>query len=98
MQIIKFIILLGLGSLIHNHILGFTLSFWYLMPTPFLFFFIIRSMLARDMQSIVLYDQEGKFAGVRRPNSNLPIDIDGIRIVVLDAIGSTGLEIKVMGE
>ncbi|KAI3446069.1 hypothetical protein Pfo_002734 [Paulownia fortunei] len=52
------------------------------------------SMLARDMQSIVLYDQEGKFAGVRRPNSKLPIDIDGIRIVVLDAIGSTGLEIK----
>lgn len=53
-------------------------------------------MLARDMQSIVLYDQEGKFAGVRRPNSKLPIDIDGIKIVVLDAIGSTGLELKVM--
>lgn len=68
------------------------------MPTPFLVFSIIRSMLARDMQSIVLYDQEGKFAGVRRPNSKLPIDIDGIRIVVLDAIGSTGLEIKVMAE
>lgn len=53
-------------------------------------------MLARDMQSIVLYDQEGKFAGVRRPNSKLPIEIDGIRIVVLDAIGSTGLELKVV--
>lgn len=53
-------------------------------------------MLARDMQSVVLYDQEGKFAGVRRPNSKLPIDIDGVRIIVLDAIGSTGLEIKVM--
>ncbi|KAL8555976.1 hypothetical protein ACS0TY_003695 [Phlomoides rotata] len=52
------------------------------------------SMLARDMQSIALYDQEGKFAGVRRPNSKLPIEIDGIRIVVLDAIGSTGLELK----
>ncbi|KAG8364310.1 hypothetical protein BUALT_Bualt19G0115400 [Buddleja alternifolia] len=52
------------------------------------------SMLARDMQSIVLYDQEGKFAGVRRPNSKLPIEIDGIKIVVLDAIGSTGLDIK----
>ncbi|KAL0365479.1 UNVERIFIED_CONTAM: Cytochrome c biogenesis protein CCS1, chloroplastic [Sesamum angustifolium] len=52
------------------------------------------SMLARDMQSVVLYDQEGKFAGVRRPNSKLPIDIDGMRIVVLDAIGSTGLDIK----
>ncbi|CAA0807584.1 Cytochrome c biogenesis protein CCS1-chloroplastic [Striga hermonthica] len=52
------------------------------------------SMLARDMQSIVLYDQEGKFAGIRRPNSKLPIDIDGIKIVVLEAIGSTGLELK----
>ncbi|CAO2815093.1 unnamed protein product [Amaranthus hypochondriacus] len=52
------------------------------------------SMLARDLQSIVLYDQEGKFVGVRRPNSNLPIEIDGIKIVILDAIGSTGLELK----
>ncbi|KAL3614137.1 copper chaperone [Castilleja foliolosa] len=52
------------------------------------------SMLARDMQSIVLYDLEGKFAGVRRPNSKLPIDIDGIKVVVLEAIGSTGLELK----
>ncbi|KAG6421527.1 hypothetical protein SASPL_118083 [Salvia splendens] len=52
------------------------------------------SMLARDMQSIVLYDQEGKFAGVRRPNSKLPIEIDDVKIVVLEAIGSTGLELK----
>lgn len=52
-------------------------------------------MLARDLQSIVLYDQQGKFVGVRRPNSKLPIDIDGIKIVIVDAIGSTGLELKV---
>ncbi|XP_027162714.1 cytochrome c biogenesis protein CCS1, chloroplastic isoform X2 [Coffea eugenioides] len=52
------------------------------------------SMLARDLQSIVLYDQQGKFVGVRRPNSKLPIDIDGIKIVIVDAIGSTGLDIK----
>ncbi|RVW48433.1 Cytochrome c biogenesis protein CCS1, chloroplastic [Vitis vinifera] len=52
------------------------------------------SMLARDLQSIVLYDKEGKFAGVRRPNSNLPIDIDGTRIVIEDAIGSSGLDLK----
>lgn len=52
-------------------------------------------MLARDLQSIVLYDQEGKFVGVRRPNSKLPIEIDGIKIVILDAIGITGLELKV---
>lgn len=64
--------------------------------TPISFVFFSRSMLARDMQSIVLYDQEGKFVGVRRPNSKLPIEIDGIKIVILDAIGSTGLELKVM--
>lgn len=52
------------------------------------------SMLARDLQSIVLYDQEGKFAGVRRPNSKLPIEIDGMKIVIEDAIGSTGLDLK----
>ncbi|CAK9140683.1 unnamed protein product [Ilex paraguariensis] len=52
------------------------------------------SMLARDLQSIVLYDQEGKFAGVRRPNSELPIDIDGIKVVIVDAIGSSGLDLK----
>nr|AKF43185.1 cytochrome c biogenesis protein [Pelargonium tetragonum] len=52
------------------------------------------SMLARDLQSVVLYDQEGKFAGVRRPNSKLPIDIDGKKIEVLDAIGSSGLDLK----
>lgn len=54
-----------------------------------------RSMLARDLQSIVLYDQEGKFVGVRRPSSKLPIDIDGTKIVIVDAIGSTGLDLKV---
>lgn len=52
-------------------------------------------MLARDLQSIVLYDQEGKFVGVRRPNSKLPIYIDGIKIVIVDAIGSSGLDLKV---
>lgn len=52
-------------------------------------------MLARDLQSIVIYDQEGKFAGVRRPNSKLPIDVDGTKIVIVDAIGSTGLDMKV---
>ncbi|XP_059296941.1 cytochrome c biogenesis protein CCS1, chloroplastic-like [Lycium ferocissimum] len=52
------------------------------------------SMLARDLQSIILYDKEGKFAGVRRPNSKLPIEIDGTKIVIEDAIGSSGLDLK----
>lgn len=57
--------------------------------------FLHRSMLARDLQSIALYDQEGKFVGVRRPSSKLPIDIDGMKIMIEDAIGSTGLDLKV---
>ncbi|KAK7319302.1 hypothetical protein RJT34_04021 [Clitoria ternatea] len=52
------------------------------------------SMLARDLQSIVLYDMEGKFVGVRRPNSKLPININGTEIVIVDAIGSSGLDLK----
>lgn len=52
-------------------------------------------MLARDLQSIILYDKEGKFVGVRRPNSKLPIEIDGTKILIVDAIGSTGLDLKV---
>ncbi|CAA6657710.1 unnamed protein product [Spirodela intermedia] len=52
------------------------------------------SMLARDLQSIVLYDQEGKFVGVRRPSSKLPIEIDGSKIIIEDAIGSSGLDLK----
>nr|AKF43169.1 cytochrome c biogenesis protein [Geranium maderense] len=52
------------------------------------------SMLARDLQSVVLYDQQGKFVGVRRPNSKLPIEIDGKKIEIVDAIGSSGLDLK----
>lgn len=52
------------------------------------------SMLLRDLQSVVLYDQEGKFVGVRRPSSKLPIEIDGSKIVIVDAIGSSGLALK----
>ncbi|KAI3957520.1 hypothetical protein MKX01_001879 [Papaver californicum] len=52
------------------------------------------SMLARDLQSIILYDEEGKFVGVRRPNSKLPIDINGTKVEIVDAIGSTGLDLK----
>ncbi|CAM6106751.1 unnamed protein product [Calypogeia fissa] len=52
------------------------------------------SILARDLQSVVIYDQEGKFVGVRRPGSGKPIDVDGVSIVVDDLIGSSGLELK----
>lgn len=52
------------------------------------------SILARDLQSVVLYDQEGQFVGVRRPGSRKPIQVNNVSIVVDDIIGSTGLELK----
>lgn len=85
----------------------FLVLYNFLIKTPILhktyltvvsFHFDFRSMLARDLQSIILYDQQGKFVGVRRPNSKLPIEIDGVNIIISDAIGSTGLELKVMTE
>ncbi|KAJ8572291.1 hypothetical protein K7X08_008802 [Anisodus acutangulus] len=56
--------------------------------------FIIASILARDLQSNILFDKEGKFFGVRRPNLNLPIEIDGSKISIGDAIGSSSLDQK----
>ncbi|KAH0914128.1 hypothetical protein HID58_028574 [Brassica napus] len=44
--------------------------------------------------SALQVSKDGKFAGIRRPNSKLPIEIDGMKIVIEDAIGSTGLELK----
>lgn len=52
------------------------------------------SILARDLQSAVIYDKDGQFVGVRRPGSKKPIQVDNVSIVVDDLIGSTGLELK----
>ncbi|KAG6552977.1 hypothetical protein Mapa_005314 [Marchantia paleacea] len=52
------------------------------------------SILARDLQSVIFYDQEGRFVGVRRPGSGRPIEVDGTSIIVDDVIGSSGLELK----
>jgi hypothetical protein len=76
-------------------LLKLVLCFMFVHCHSALLMLIFRSMLARDLQSIVLYDQEGKFVGVRRPNSKLPIDIDSMKIIIEDAIGSSGLELKV---
>lgn len=52
------------------------------------------SILARDPQSVVIYDSKGKFVGVRRPDSGKPIEVEGLSLVVQEIIGSTGLELK----
>ena len=54
-----------------------------------------RSMLARDSQSVVLYDQKGKFAGTRRSSSKRPIVLNGTKIIVVDTIGRNGLNLKI---
>ncbi len=33
------------------------------------------SIFARDFQTVVIYDAQGKFVGVRRPGSGLPIQV-----------------------
>ncbi|KAI3516746.1 hypothetical protein L1887_15751 [Cichorium endivia] len=43
-----------------------------------------------------LYDEEGKFAVVRRPNSKLTIEINGTKFEIVDAIGSSGLDMKIL--
>ncbi|KAI5080995.1 hypothetical protein GOP47_0004178 [Adiantum capillus-veneris] len=52
------------------------------------------SMLARDLQSVIVYDSSGAFVGVRRSGSGRPITVDGVSIIIDDVIGSTGLELK----
>lgn len=53
------------------------------------------SFLARDLQSVVVYDSEGKFIGVRRPGSGKPIQVEGIDVTVEDIVTASGLELKV---
>lgn len=52
------------------------------------------SLVARDFQSVAIYASDGSFAGVRRPGSGRPIVVDGLRLVIEDMKGSTGLELK----
>jgi hypothetical protein len=33
------------------------------------------SILARDMQSVAIYDSQGQFVGIRRPDSGRPIEV-----------------------
>lgn len=55
---------------------------------------VFAAVIVKDLQSVVLYDSTGKFAGVRRPGSNKPITVDGVILSIDNVIGSTGLEIK----
>lgn len=52
------------------------------------------SLLAKDLESIVVYDSTGNFVGVRRPSSKKPITVDGVEIVIQDIIASSGMELK----
>lgn len=52
------------------------------------------SFLARDLQTVTIYDTSGQFAGVRRPGSGKPIDVDGIQIVIDNIVSASGMELK----
>ena len=53
------------------------------------------SFLARDLQSVVIYDSQGTFIGVRRPGSGKPLTVEGVDIVVEGIIAASGMEMKV---
>ena len=46
------------------------------------------SIFARDFQTVVIYDTQGKFVGVRRPGSGLPIEVWCLLLVVGPVIGA----------
>lgn len=52
------------------------------------------SLLAKDLESVVVYDARGAFAGVRRLTSKKPITVDGVDIVINDIVASSGMELK----
>ena len=52
------------------------------------------SMLARDLQSVVIYDSKGEFVGVRRPGSGKPITVEGMELIVDGIVASSGMELK----
>ena len=53
------------------------------------------SIIARDLQSVTIYDSSGAFVGVRRPGSQLkPLEVDGLTLAIEEITGSTGVELK----
>jgi cytochrome c biogenesis protein len=52
------------------------------------------SLLAKDLESVIVYDSKGSFVGVRRPTSKKPITVDGVEVVIQDIIASSGMELK----
>lgn len=52
------------------------------------------TLLAQDLQSVVVYDAQGAFVGVRRPGSNTPIAVEGVSIVIDGLVGSSGVQLK----
>ncbi|KAL6774186.1 CCS1 [Auxenochlorella protothecoides x Auxenochlorella symbiontica] len=53
------------------------------------------SLLARDLQTVVLYDGKGAFVGVRRPGSNLPITVEGVELRIGAITPSSGMQLKI---
>jgi cytochrome c biogenesis protein len=52
------------------------------------------TVIARDLQSVIFYDKDGQFVGIRRPGAARPIEVNGLKLVVDELEGSSGLELK----
>ena len=55
---------------------------------------VLRAVVARDLQQVVLYDTDGQFAGVRRPGSGKPQEVDGQWFVIDEIVGASGMQMK----
>ena len=52
------------------------------------------SFLARDLQSVVVYDSKGEFVGVRRPGSGKALNVEGVDVYVDGIVAASGMEMK----
>ena len=51
-------------------------------------------LIAEDPRTVVLYDSGGNFAGVQRPGSTKPVQVDGLVVDIKHVTAATGLELK----
>ena len=52
------------------------------------------TVVAKDMQQVYVYGEDGQFVGVRRVTSGKPIEAGGMTLVIEGIEGSTGVQVK----
>uniref|UniRef100_A0A7S3B924 ResB-like domain-containing protein n=1 Tax=Prasinoderma singulare TaxID=676789 RepID=A0A7S3B924_9VIRI len=52
------------------------------------------TVVAKDMQQVFIYGDDGQFVGVRRLASKKPIEAGGMQLVVEGLVGASGVQVK----